>query len=404
MREQDMKIENIEEPVYTVSQITGEVKYLLESTYPGIWIKGEVTNYKYHTSGHMYFSLKDEKAVIQAAMFKQYARLVKFEIEDGMEVKMHGSISVYPPRGQYQIKVDYIEPVGKGALQLAFEQLCERLQKEGIFDKVRQPIPAIPSNIGVVTSETGAALQDILRVTKERHAGLNIYIFPARVQGELAPKEIATAIRKANEFNMLDVLIVGRGGGSLEDLWAFNDPLVAYAIYESIIPVISAVGHEINYSISDMVADKYVSTPSAAATFVCKSLEEFSDRLKSYKDLVESRIKSKIDLYKEKINKYSPQELTNIFKDYLDNLTNKLTDYKIYLDNHIDRIMYNKKSRINSAKQQLSALNPLSILDRGYSIIKKNDAIISSVKDLNKGDYIKIRLKDGEISAQIIDD
>jgi exodeoxyribonuclease VII large subunit len=387
--------------IYTVSDITNGIKSLLENTFTNIWIKGEVTNYKHHTSGHRYFSLKDNRSVIQATLFKQYSKMVKFEIEDGLEVKVHGSISVYPPRGQYQINVDFIEPVGKGALQLAFEQLVKRLQSEGIFDKEKKPIPSIPKNIGVITSETGAALQDILRVTKERNASLNIYIFPARVQGEMAAGEIASAIRLANEVDFLDVLIIGRGGGSVEDLWAFNEPEVAYAVFDSKLPVISAVGHEINYSISDMVADLYVSTPSAAATFVCKSLEEFEDRVKSYESMVNQIVKSRIELYKEKLRTYSHENMTKSFQAYIRNLQNLVDDYHMQIDNGLDRKIYNKKSNLLSAVQKVEALNPLSVLKRGYSIVLKGDKVISSVEDVKSGDEINIKLKDGEVPAII---
>lgn len=402
MEESMETLESYKPPVYSVSDITYGLKTLLEDNYSDIWIQGEITNYKHHTSGHRYFSLKDERAVIQATLFKQYNKLIKFSLEDGLEVKVHGSISIYPPRGQYQINVDYVEPVGKGALQLAFEQLMERLKKEGIFDKEKKAIPSIPKNIGVVTSETGAALQDILRVTKERNSSLNIYIFPASVQGENAPKEIAKAIKKANKFTYLDVLIVGRGGGSLEDLWAFNDPIVAYAIYDSKIPVISAVGHEINYSISDKVADMYVSTPSAAATFVCKSLEEFNETIKSYKDLIFSRIKSKVNLYKERISNYSLESFNKMYQSYISNLKIKIDDYKNKLDYNIEKIINEKKSSLQTTLQKIEALNPLSILERGYSIVKKDDVIINSTKQLRKDDTIIIRMKDGEISARII--
>ncbi len=399
---EDVILENLNPQVLTVSELTNGLKRVLEGTFADIWIKGEVTNYKHHSSGHRYFSMKDDKAVIQATLFKQYASLVKFEIEDGLEVKVHGSISLYPPRGQYQINVDFIEPVGKGALQLAFEQLCAKLRAEGIFDKVKRPIPKHPQNIGVITSETGAALQDILRVTKERNASLNIYIFPASVQGESAAKEIAEAIKKANEIGNTDVLIVGRGGGSIEDLWAFNEPVVAYAIYNSKIPVISAVGHEINFSISDMVADMYASTPSAAATFVCKSLEEFNETILSYKNVIFTRTKSLVELYKARISKYNKEAIAKTFQNYISILKNKVEDYKWQLNNNVDKLIYNKKTLLSSIKQKIEALNPLSILDRGYSVVSKEGVIINSVSSLNKGDVVVIRLKDGEIQAQIL--
>ncbi len=394
-------LDNSKSEIYSVSDITMSLKGLLENTFTNIWIKGEVTNYKHHTSGHRYFSLKDDRSVIQATLFKQYSKMVKFDIEDGLEVKVHGSISVYPPRGQYQINVDYIEPVGKGPLQLAFEQLVKKLKSEGIFDKPKKSIPSIPKNIGVITSETGAALQDILRVTKERNASVNIYIFPARVQGDLAANEIATAIKLANEIDFLDVLIIGRGGGSIEDLWAFNEPEVAYAIFESVIPIISAVGHEINYSISDMVADLYVSTPSAAATFVCKSLEEFEEKVKSYESMINQILKSKIEIYKEKLRTYSPENMLKSFQTYIRNLQNLIDDYHTQIDYGFDKVIYEKKSNLMNLIDRVEALNPLSVLKRGYCIVLKGDSVISSIKDVNSGDDIKIKMKDGDINAII---
>ncbi len=386
--------------MYSVSEITRSLKGILENTFSNVWVKGEITNYKHHTSGHRYFALKDTKSVIQAAIFKNNGN-IKFEMEDGLEVKVHGSISIYPPRGTYQIIVDYIEPVGKGPLQLAFEQLVKRLREEGIFDKPKKPIPSLPKNIGVVTSETGAALQDILKVTKERNAGLDIYVFPARVQGDSAAREISQAIAKANEVDLLDVLIIGRGGGSIEDLWAFNEPEVAYAVFKSELPVISAVGHEINYSISDMVADMYVSTPSAAATFVCKSLEEFKERLQSQESFINNIVKSKIELYKEKLRRYSEENMLKSFHSYTARLKKAIDDNHTEIDNNIDKIIYKKKSNLLSMVEKIEALNPLAILKRGYSITLKSDKVISSVQNVKAGDEISIRVNDGVIPAVV---
>ena len=266
--------------VYTVSQVTELVKTALEVAFPQVWVEGEVSGYKKAASGHVFFTLKDEKSVIKAVMWQSTARKVAFDLKDGLKVVCRGKISVYEPRGDYQLYVDLVEPKGKGALQLAFEQLKEKLRAEGLFDEKRKrKLPLRPRTIGVVTSPTGAAIRDILRVLERRYAKLHILIYPAQVQGEGAAGEIVEGIDALGDRPGIDVLIVGRGGGSIEDLWAFNEEPVARAIARSPVPVISAVGHEVDFTIADFVADVRASTPSAAAEMVIETEEAFAEQI-----------------------------------------------------------------------------------------------------------------------------
>ncbi len=271
-----------ERQVLTVTELTRQIKDLLEGEFPILWVRGEISNFKRHTSGHWYFTLKDEGAQLRCACFRYQNRTIRFSPEDGLEVFARGRLSVYERRGEYQLIVELMEPVGVGSLQLAFEQLKKRLQAEGLFDPAhKKPLPLFPRKVGVVTSPTGAAIRDILRVLKRRNSGVSVLIYPVRVQGEGAAQEIAKAIRVMNEREDLDVLIVGRGGGSIEDLWAFNEESVARAIFNSDIPIISAVGHEIDFTIADFVADLRAPTPSAAAEQVAARRDELQERVAS---------------------------------------------------------------------------------------------------------------------------
>jgi exodeoxyribonuclease VII large subunit len=266
--------------VWKVSELTGQIAAILEGSFEQVWIEGEVSNYRPAQSGHLYFTLKDSRSQIRCVCFRDQARMLKFRPEDGLQVTMRGSLGVYEPRGEYQIYVSHIEPVGAGALQLAFEQLKKKLQEEGLFEQSRkQPLPLLPCCIGVVTSPAGAAIRDILRVLKRRFANARVQIFPVKVQGDGAAGEIAAAIRYFNRSKLAEVLIVARGGGSLEDLWAFNEEAVARAIAASEIPVITGVGHETDFTIADFAADLRAPTPSAAAEIVVRSRQEFDRQI-----------------------------------------------------------------------------------------------------------------------------
>src|SRR3984957_18663367 len=266
--------------IWSVSDVNKAVKATLESQYKLLWIKGEISNFKPHSSGHFYFSLKDSKAQISAVMFRGFNQGLKFRPQDGLEVIVRGKITVYEPRGNYQIFCELMEPMGAGALQLAFEQLKKKLQAEGLFEAARKrPLPRLPKHVAGVTSPTGAAIRDILNVLGRRFKGLRVTLIPAVVQGDAAPRSVVAAIELACRLPDVDVMIVGRGGGSIEDLWAFNDERVARAIAASRVPTISAVGHEIDFTIADFVADLRAPTPSAAAELVCRNAAEISDRI-----------------------------------------------------------------------------------------------------------------------------
>jgi exodeoxyribonuclease VII large subunit len=278
-----------ERHIWKVSEITQRIGDLLETAFPDVWIEGEVSNYHAAQSGHLYFTLKDARSQIRCVCFRDQVRGLKFRPEDGLHVTVRGSLGVYQPRGEYQVYVSHIEPVGLGALQLAFEQLKKKLQDEGLFDAARKkPLPILPRCIGVVTSPTGAAIRDILRVLKRRFANVHVQIFPVKVQGEGAAAEIVAALRHFNRAKIADVLIVARGGGSLEDLWSFNEEIVARAIAASEIPVITGIGHEVDFTIADFVADLRAPTPSAAAEIVVQSRQEFERHIAAhYRDLVQ---------------------------------------------------------------------------------------------------------------------
>ena len=268
-----------ERQIYTVSQLNDEIKNLLETQFSDIWVEGEISNFRIPGSGHFYFTLKDSSSQLRGVCFKSQNRLLKFRPEDGLAVLSRGRLTVYEPRGEYQLVVDYMEPRGLGSLQLAFEQLKAKLQKEGLFDPThKKPLPLLPQKIAVVTSPTGAVIRDILRVLRRRNRGLHVLIYPVRVQGEGAGQEIASGVRYLDTLPDVDVIITARGGGSIEDLWAFNDEIVVRAIFNSRIPVISAVGHETDFTIADFVADMRAPTPSAAAEIVSAVRSDLQER------------------------------------------------------------------------------------------------------------------------------
>jgi exodeoxyribonuclease VII large subunit len=278
--------------VWKVSELTQRIGDLLEGNFPDVWVEGEVSNYHAAQSGHLYFTLKDARAQIRCVCFRDQLRGLKFRPEDGLHVTVRGSLGIYETRGEYQIYVSYMEPVGLGALQLAFEQLKKRLQEEGLFDEGRKrPLPVLPRCIGVVTSPTGAAIHDILRVLKRRFANVHVQLYPVKVQGDGAALEIVHALRYFNRVKFADVLIVARGGGSLEDLWAFNEEIVARAIFDSVIPVITGVGHESDFTIADFVADLRAPTPSAAAEIVVRSRQEFDRQISEHQRHLMQRIR-----------------------------------------------------------------------------------------------------------------
>ncbi len=393
-----MPLDLPERHVLTVSQLTGLIKTNLEDAFYDIWMEGEISNLRIPTSGHIYLTLKDEASQIRAIIFKSSARNIKFELKDGIHIICHGRITVYNLRGEYQIVIDAVEPQGIGALQLAFEQLKEKLLKEGLFDtKRKRPIPLLPQKIGIITSPTGAAVRDMLNIINRRFANVHIIINPVPVQGEGAGLEIAKAIAEMNEFEDIDVLIVGRGGGSLEDLWAFNEEIVARAIYNSRIPVISAVGHEIDFTISDFVADLRAPTPSAAAELVVKNKQDLLDNLSHLFLRLRNIIKGAIDTKRAYL-----RELIRAVKNpaaRISEYSQRIDELSMRLANSVRRYLDGLRKMADAEAGKLNALSPLAILSRGYSIAMKPPSmqIIKDAKDVQKGDEINIRLHKGEI-------
>jgi len=390
--------------VYTVREITERVKLLLEENLFDIYVRGEISNYRRASSGHIYFTLKDENAVLKAVLFRGNQNNVRFELEDGLKVIVHGNLNVFEKRGEYQILVDFIEPEGIGALQLAFEQLKEKLLKEGLFDPAHKvPIPEFPETVGIVTSPTGAALRDILNIINRRYRGIHIIIYPTLVQGEGAAQEIARAIEKANRRNEVEVLIVGRGGGSIEDLWPFNEEIVARAIYNSDIPIISAVGHEIDFTISDFAADLRAPTPSAAAELVVKNKEELLKRSKELMNRLLSSMERVISQRREKASFYSTELLQKRMKTLLNERNLILDELARSLMSSTEARLARARARFEKTAGQLNALSPLNTIARGFAVLSTlpEEKTLFSIFDARVGGDIRARLKDGYLFGTV---
>ncbi len=401
-----MSIEKVadQRTIYSVSEITRNIKTLVQEQYPDIWVRGEISNYRRASSGHIYFTLKDEKAVIRAVLFRGHQQGVRFELEDGMNVIVHGGVDVFDKRGEYQIIIDFLEPEGIGALQLAFEQLKEKLSKEGLFDDAhKKTIPSFPDTVGVITSPTGAALRDIMNVMGRRYRGVHIIIYPVLVQGEGAAEEIAAAIRKANMRDETDVLIVGRGGGSIEDLWPFNEEKVARAIYESRIPVISAVGHEIDFTISDYAADLRAPTPSAAAELVVKNRQELLRWLRDLFLRLGNSTQRVLAQKKQLASYHTSDVLFRMMQTILNEKNFALDDVTKTMLNSMESVQNGKKARFERIAGQLDALSPLKTLARGYALVRKlpEDVPLFSIENVDIGDETKTRLRDGELLSTV---
>lgn len=390
--------------ILTVSELTKQIKNLLEVSFDKVYVEGEISNVSVPVSGHTYFTLKDKDSQISAVLFKFSQKKIKFTVEDGLNVICCGRVTVYGPRGQYQIVVENIEPKGFGKLQLAFEQLKEKLAKEGLFDeKFKKPIPFLPGRIGIVTSATGKAIQDILNVINRRFSNLEILLMPVKVQGQDACKEIADAIEAFNRYKKVDVIITGRGGGSLEDLWAFNEEIVARAIFNSQIPVISAVGHEPDVTISDLTADLRAPTPSAAAELVIEKKEQIQEYLNELFSRLNRLCLFKTEMMKSDLEKISGNYLFKHPDNFLLFTQQKLDDISKTLNSAAVYFMDLQKEKFKSAVSRLNTLNPLSILSRGYSVTteEKTGKIILDAGQVKKGDIIKTRLQKSIITSEV---
>lgn len=389
--------------IYKVSEITRELRALLEAQFSAVWIEGEISNFKRHTSGHIYFTLKDESAQINAVFFAKANQFLKFDLKDGLQVICIGRISVYDQRGQYQIYVQRIEPKGLGALQLTFLQLKERLDKEGLFAAERKrQIPLYPRRIGIVTSPTGAAIQDMIKIFRLRTFGLHIFLYPVRVQGDGASREISDAIDRLNQFESLDLIIVGRGGGSLEDLWAFNEEIVARAIACSKIPVISAVGHEIDWTIADFVSDFRAHTPTAAAEKVVMNWDELEERLREGRERMQNGIQSLLTAKRETLTNLQECYAFRQPLVYIHQLSQRVDELLRQMQNYLKGVFQEKRQFFRNWAGKLEALSPLAILERGYSItFDEQGNLLKEAKQTQVGSLIQTRLKAGVIKSKI---
>lgn len=390
--------------VFTVSAITLAVKQMMEGVFRDVFVEGEVSNLREAGSGHIYFDLKDRDALLSAVMFKWDARKYSLELQEGIQVRVWGSLSVYGKSGRYQIVVKKVEALAKGNLYLAFERLKQKLEAEGLFaPEHKKEIPAYPQRIGVVTSPTGAAVRDILSVLKRRNPNLEVLIAPVLVQGEEAAAQIAQAVEDLNKFKpKLDVLLVGRGGGSIEDLWAFNEEIVARAIYKSKIPVISCVGHEVDFTIADFVADLRAPTPSAAAELVVQN----SQGTRTHVLQLQKRMIQAVSLFYERAkNRFELAMSSPVFKDpsvLTQTKEQEVDDLSLRLVNAWEKRLGQFTHRVEVVSQKLAALGPQSVLKRGYSITRKADGtVISHVTQTAPGETIYVQVQDGMIHTEV---
>lgn len=437
--------DNAETTVLSVEQLNRHIRQLIEGELDLVWVQGEISNFKAHSSGHFYFSLKDPKSQISAVMFRGFNSRLKFKPVDGLEVIVRGRVSVYEPRGSYQIVCEMMEPVGAGALQKAFEQLKAKLKSEGLFESARKrSLPPFPRHIAIVTSPTGAAIRDMLNILSRRNRGVEITLVPTVVQGETAAPKICEALQRAFQLENVDVIIVGRGGGSIEDMWCFNDETLARTIAASPIPIISAVGHEIDFTIADFVADLRAPTPSAAAELVVKNVADITHRLEALGKMLRFAM--------EKLLKHQVQSLSGLSarlidpKRRLQDLTQrndelwlrlqqvfaamirrKRLELKVSVESLVtpEQLMNKKRSEIEKLqikmkhamrcfldKQKtdlaqsmtlLDSLSPLKVVERGYSVVHKGSELVKSAEQVSKGDELSIRLMNGELTAIVKD-
>lgn len=433
--------------VLTVSELTREIRDILELRFSEVWVQGEISNLRIPPSGHLYFTLKDEASQIRAVLFRNQARGMRFQPEEGLEVICRGRVSLYERRGEYQLVVEALEPKGLGALQLAFLQLKEKLEKEGLFDPARKrPLPLVPQKIGIVTSPTGAVIQDMIQIIQRRFENVHLLVYPVRVQGEGAFREIVRGIEYFNEETDVDVIIVGRGGGSLEDLWAFNEEEVARAIYRSRIPIVSAVGHETDYTIADFVADLRAPTPSAAAELVVKEKREWKRHLGQLATRLEGGLRNILEKHRSEVihlekSLSDPRKRMEGYLLRVDELMGRLSvAFRWKLQRHRERCFHlserlslrsprrnlellrsraadserrmvqalryrldRERQRVRGLVGRLDSLSPLSILERGYSIARRLPSleILRDASGVREGEHIEVKLHKGALVCEV---
>jgi exodeoxyribonuclease VII large subunit len=393
---------NSDQKVLSVSDITRQIKFSLEQRFPRVWIQGEISNFKRHTSGHLYFTLKDEGAQISATMWRSRAGTLLFSPEDGMKVIARGGITVYPPRGSYQIDVEQLTPVGIGELQVAFERLKKKLAGEGLFEESRKrPLPRYPERIGIITSETGAALQDMRTVLNRRYPAVEVVLLPVRVQGVGASEEIADALADMNRYGEVDLIIVGRGGGSLEDLWAFNEEVVARAIAASRIPVVSAVGHEIDFTIADFVADVRAPTPSAAAEIAVPDRSELLELIRNYEYTMRSAVLQTTSTFQDRVQGLVSSYAFNRPKDMVREFVQRVDEVMRVLAVTVNHVYERTLQDHTSLGQRLAGLSPQRVLQRGYAIVRRGDSVVTHAQGLKRDDEATIQFQDGNVKTKV---
>src|SRR5215216_2718206 len=398
----------------TVSQLTNSIRIALESRFISVWVEGEISNFKDHSSGHWYFTLKDQNAQLRAKCFRSANTRIRFRPTDGLKVRARGKLSVYAPRGEYELVVDALDPVGAGALRIAFEQLRDRLQAEGLFAKeLKRPLPVFPRRVGIVTSPTGAAIRDILNVISRRTRTVHVLFSPARVQGDSAGPDIARAIRFINQYHehalregrtadAVDVLIVGRGGGSTEDLWAFNTEEVARAIRKSVIPVISAVGHETDFTIADFAADNRAATPSAAAEIVAAREDQICSALANLGRQLVRLTRFKVVDLRSRVQEQALSQAFDEVKSRLNNARTRFDAASSACDAAMEFKIQEGRERLALAAASLDALSPLGVLQRGYAIAQDaSGRLLRDAATVAEGDAVNVRLAKGKLKTRI---
>ena len=369
-----------------------------------VQVTGEISGYKHHYSGHRYFTLKDDSAKVQCVMFRQQAMNLDFQPADGMRVTVRAAASVFPRDGSYQLYINAMQKTGAGDLYARFEKLKQKLSAEGLFDPaLKRPIPVMPAKIGVATSETGAAIRDIIQVARRRNPNIEIIIAPCAVQGSLAPQEIVRAIERLNRNGESDVILVGRGGGSIEDLWAFNEECVARAIAASRIPVISCVGHEIDFTIADFVADLRAPTPSAAAELAVPVLEDMRSELDGMLRRIAASLDHGIQMRRIRLDNINRSSVfTDTVRTIISDRREKVDQAGIKLISCLESAVDKCRIRLNASEIALRNLNPSAVLDRGYALIEKGDGFATGIKDVERGMFVKVRLADGSFTAEVM--
>lgn len=393
-----------EQPAMSVAELTAQIKGLVEESFPSVWVTGEVSNFARPASGHCYFTLKDQHAQIRAVIWKGSAARMRFDLTDGLEIVCHGRLDLYAPRGSYQIVIDQAQPKGVGSLELALRQLKEKLAAEGLFDADRKrPLPSFPRRVGFVTSPTGAAIRDFLEVARRRWSGSQIMVIPTRVQGEGAAEEIAAAVRLANQITpALDVLVVGRGGGSIEDLWCFNEAAAVRAVAASEIPTVSAVGHEIDVTLCDLAADVRALTPSEAAERVIPSGDEFASRVRTLSTRLHGAARRAVSLRKQRVDGLALRRPLARPYSLVQDHAARLDELQLAADRSIRRKLEQNQGLLRAAAGRLQSLSPLAVLARGYSITQDaSGRVVKDAADLNPGDRVGIRFAQGSSEAVV---